>query len=83
MPMTPAQRKEAMPHGGQRRAAKRVRRSETYIAFVMNDQVIPKTPRGARKLEHAWRVLAEIMGKPVEEAFDVERARLGSSPLAA
>ena len=74
MPMTAAERKEAMPHGAQRRVAKRIRRSETYITLVMNDGVVPKTPRGARTLTRAQIAIAEAIGKPVEDVFPVERS---------
>jgi hypothetical protein len=79
MPMTPAQRKDAMPHGGQRRAADRIDKSETYISYVMNDLVEPKTPEGQRTLDEAREVLAEIMGKSVREAFGVETPASASS----
>lgn len=74
MPMTPGERKEAMPHGGQRRAAKKIRRSETYITLVMNDEVEPKTPKGARTLARARAAVAEQIGRPVEEVFQVQPA---------
>jgi len=67
--MTPAERKEAMPHGGQKRAAKRVRRSETYIHLVMNDLVRPRTKNGERTLRRARLAISEIIGRPVEEVF--------------
>jgi hypothetical protein len=67
--MTPAERKEAMPHGGQRRAAKRVRRSETYIHLVMSDLVQPRTKRGERTLLRARLAIANEMGQPVEKVF--------------
>lgn len=67
--MTPAERKQAMPHGGQRRAAKRISRSESYITLVMNDLVVPKTRRGIRTLLRARVAIAQEMGKPVEDVF--------------
>lgn len=71
MPMTPAQRKEAMPHGGQRRAAKRAKVSETYATTVMNGTARVSTPRGLRTLRRVQSALAREMGQPVEQAFDV------------
>lgn len=68
-----------MPHGGQKRAAKRIRRSETYITLVMNDQVDPKTARGARTLDRARAAVAAEIGKPVEEIFSIEPASAQSS----
>lgn len=62
-----------MPHGGQRRAAKRVRRSETFINLVMTDEFQPKTPRGQKTLDRARAAIAEIIGKSVEEVFPVEQ----------
>lgn len=79
MPMTPVERKEAMPHGGQRRAARKIRRSETYITLVMNDEVEPKTRKGARTLARAQAAVAEQIGRPVEEVFQVEQPAAASS----
>lgn len=71
MTMTPAQRKEAMPHGGQRRAARRARVHETYASFVMAGVIRPTTPRGLKTLRRVQNALAREMGRPTDEAFDV------------
>lgn len=73
MPMTPAERKEAMPHGAQKRVAKRIKRSETFITLVMNDGFAPKTPKGARTLSRAQAAIADAIGRPVEEVFPVQQ----------
>lgn len=77
MPMTPAQRKEAMPHGGQRRAAKRAKVSETYATLVMSGVARVSTPRGLKTLRRVQNALAREIGQPVElvfEAVDLEQA---------
>jgi hypothetical protein len=80
--MTPAERKEAMPHGGQRRVAKRINRSETFINLVMNDGFVAKTPKGAKTLKRAQAAIAEVIGRPVEEVFDVEPAPAPTAAVA-
>ena len=69
MPMTPSERKEAMPHGGQRRAAKRAKVSETYVTLVMNGVARVSTPRGLRTLRRVQAALAREISRPVEEVF--------------
>lgn len=71
--MTSVERKNAMPRGGQRRAARRVGRSESFITLVMNDGFRPRTPRGERTLKRARTVIAGIIGKPVDEVFPTEQ----------
>lgn len=71
MPMTPEQRKEAMPHGGQRRAARRAKVGATYTHYVMQGVTQAKTPKGRRTLERTQRELAKEMGVPVHVAFEV------------
>ena len=70
MPMTPSERKEAMPHGGQRRAAKRAKVSETYVTLVMNGVARGSTPRGLRTLRRVQSALAREIARPTEEVFD-------------
>lgn len=77
MPLTPSERKEAMPHGGQRRAAKRARVSETYVTLVMGGVARVSTPRGLRTLVRVQRAIAREMGRPVDEVFEpAQLARL-------
>lgn len=72
MPLTPTERKERMPHGGQRRAAKRVGAFDSYITAVMTGQVFPKTKRTKLKLRRAQVAIATEMGLPVETVFPPE-----------
>lgn len=60
-----------MPHGGQRRAAKRAKVSETYVTLVMNGVARVTTPRGLRTLRRVQTALAREIGKPVEDVFEL------------
>ena len=69
MALSVAERKERMPHGGQRKAARRMGALESYISAAMAGEVRPKTKRSRLKLRRAHVELAKEMRLSVEDVF--------------
>lgn len=79
-PLTPAQRKDRMPHGGRRRVAKRQRPrvAESYVSAVMAGEVRPKTKRTKLKLRRTQVECAREMGLTLELAFSEDELALSA-----
>lgn len=65
----PLARKYRLPHGAQRRIARKRRVSESYVSQVINGHATPRSPRGMRKYLAVRGDVAAELGVTVQEAF--------------
>lgn len=85
MPLTIAERKERMPHGGQTEVAGAEDVPDSTVSEVMNGESRPKTKRTKLKIARLMRALARKAGVPVEEFFlpeELERVGIRVAPMA-
>jgi hypothetical protein len=69
MPLTIAERKHRMPHGGRKEVAAEQMVDATYVSKAMNGELFPKTSTGRKKLRRVQVAIARKLGVTVDEAF--------------
>lgn len=72
MQLSIAERKDRIPHGGQREAGKRARAGKSFVSAAVDSKVFPKTKRTKLKLRRVQIELAQIIGVPLEVAWSPE-----------
>lgn len=67
-------RKHLLPHGSQRKIARRLGIEESRVSVVLNGQNIPTSEHGWKSYSRVQKAIAKVLGLSVEEAFqDFER----------
>lgn len=80
IPLSIAERKHRMPYGAQKQVAAEEQVSEQYVSGVMNDEVKPKTEKGAKKLRRVQVAIARKLRMRVDEVFPPDQQASAISP---
>lgn len=62
-------RKHLLPHGSQRKIARRLGVEEARVSAVVNGDDLPVTERGWKNYRKAQKAIARALNLTVEEAF--------------
>jgi hypothetical protein len=62
-------RKHLLPHGAQRKIARRLGIEEARVSAVVNGTEIPVTEQGWKSYRRVQRAVAKVLNLSVEEAF--------------
>lgn len=81
MPMSVAERKHRMPHGGQKKAARLARVGQWYVSLVMSAQIRPQSKKAKAKLRRTQVAIATAFELPIEEIFDAAELSWGAQAV--
>lgn len=62
-------RKALLPHGSQRKIARRLSIEESRVSAVVSGNLLPQTEAGWKSYKKVQRAIAKALGLSVEEAF--------------
>lgn len=82
MPLSIAERKDRLPHGGVKEIAAKIGADSGYVSRMMAGEVFPKTDRTKKKLRRGFRAAAKLIGLPVDEVFNLDELARAEWPLA-
>jgi hypothetical protein len=69
MALSAVGRKTLLPHGSQRKIARRLGVEESRVSAVVNGSDIPMTENGWKSYRRVQRAVAKALGLSVEESF--------------
>lgn len=69
MALTAIGRKAILPHGAQRKIARRLGFEERLVSDAVNGSNLPKTENGWKRYRRAQKAVAKVLGLSLEEAY--------------